>query len=249
MLRALRLILRTFSNHGTNLMKNQSVKTFLLATFMLVAVGVANTSDAVDGVFEISQACVGPGCVSGDPPGFPVLITESGSYRLTSNLTTNSSNITLIRVTADNVSIDLNGFSLLGPNAGAGTGDGIDAGGRNHINIRNGSIKGMGGAGVAIGGASYLEDLVVAQNRSGGIDASSSFGSLFYRLVVWGNTGNPGVNMPGFAINYIMDSTVTSNNSGGVVGGFCSNVLMSSNSSNSCTAIAPNRCTTPSQCD
>jgi len=207
---------------------------------------------AVDGVFEISESCaISLGCFDGDSASFPVTITESGSYRLTSNLTTDSVNTTLIEVNANNVSIDLNGFSLLGPNAGAGTGDGINASGNVHTTIRNGSIQGMGSDGIVIGSTSYLEELVVVQNGGRGIAASGSIGSLFRRLVVWGNDNGGVVSAGGsFGLNHIMDSTVTINSGGGVVNGFCSHVLMALNSGgNSCTAIAPNRCDVASQCD
>jgi hypothetical protein len=41
---------------------------------------------AVDGVLEINQACVSVGCFPGDLAGFPVTISSTGSYRLTSSL-------------------------------------------------------------------------------------------------------------------------------------------------------------------
>jgi hypothetical protein len=42
---------------------------------------------ASDGQLEINQACaVNTGCFPGDDPGFPVTITQPGSYRLTGNL-------------------------------------------------------------------------------------------------------------------------------------------------------------------
>ena len=67
-------------------MKKHFMKKYLIATSMLAAAGFAGTSHAVDGVFEISQACVEFGCVPGDSAFFPVTISESGSYRLTSNI-------------------------------------------------------------------------------------------------------------------------------------------------------------------
>jgi hypothetical protein len=50
----------------------------------------------------------------GDTPGFPVTISQPGSYRLDSNLTVPDVNTTAILITANNVTLDLNGFSIIG---------------------------------------------------------------------------------------------------------------------------------------
>jgi hypothetical protein len=53
----------------------------------------------------------------GDDPGFPVLITQGGSYVLTSNLVVPTLNTGGILIkTSEAVTINLNGFSILGPN-------------------------------------------------------------------------------------------------------------------------------------
>src|SRR5947199_10311415 len=71
---------------------------------------------AVDGVVLINQNAALAGNVTpGDAPGFPVTISVSGSYRLSGNLTVPDTVTTAIRIQADNVAIDLNGFSILGP--------------------------------------------------------------------------------------------------------------------------------------
>ena len=63
---------------------------------------------AVDGVVLINQASV---MAAG---GFPYVITQSGSYRLSGNLTV-PSGVDGIDINADNVTLDLNGFSIVGP--------------------------------------------------------------------------------------------------------------------------------------
>ena len=237
-------------------MKNHSMKKYLIATSMLAAVGFAGSSHAVDGVFEISESCASSfGCFDGDSAGFPVTITESGSYRLTSNIIVSSPIVSIIAVNADNVSIDLNGFSLIGPAtcSGAtltcsqtGVGIGINANGQENITIRNGIISGMGNDGIVVGRGAYLEELVVAENGGEGIDPGA--GSVLRRLVVRENGGN-GVQL-GFSPVYIMDSTVFNNGVRGVNGGFCGNVLMSGNDNgDDCTAIAPNQCSPATDCD
>jgi hypothetical protein len=44
-----------------------------------------------------------------------VVLTLAGSYRLTSNLVVPDANTDAIDVNADEVTIDLNGFSIIGP--------------------------------------------------------------------------------------------------------------------------------------
>ena len=128
---------------------------------------------AVDGVIEINQAKVKAGGVTAsDSPLFPVTIDHSGSYRLTSNLDvtdasarpggTSAENQTAIRVSADYVTIDLNGFSIVGPAVCTGTGPSLSctsaglgsgisdatAGGISHVTVLNGSVHGMGLTGI-----------------------------------------------------------------------------------------------------
>src|SRR3954463_6674651 len=51
----------------------------------------------------------------GDDPGFPVTISKPGSYRLAGNLTVPGADTSAIVITADAVTLDLNGFSIAGP--------------------------------------------------------------------------------------------------------------------------------------
>ena len=67
------------------------------------------TLQAADGVTEINQALIE---ASG---GFPYEITQPGSYLLTGNLTVPDADTTAIRVEATDVTLDLNGFAIIGP--------------------------------------------------------------------------------------------------------------------------------------
>lgn len=114
---------------------------------------VAAPAFAVDGLVEINQASVNQGGItSGDLPGFPVTISQRGSYRLTSDLTLLSSSNAIdgIVITSDDVTIDLNGFTLrcsepaipqsfVCRGLGA-TGDGIVVRGEN-VRIHNGTVR------------------------------------------------------------------------------------------------------------
>jgi hypothetical protein len=104
-------------------------KARLMATAGALTVWLAAPVWAVDGVIEINQAKVKAG-----GGHFPFVITQPGSYRLTSNLdvtdaTARASGVSAENTTAisvptgvDNVTIDLNGFAILGPCAGASIG-------------------------------------------------------------------------------------------------------------------------------
>ena len=124
------------------------------------------TLQAADGVIEINQAIVEAN------DGFPYVISEPGSYILTGNLTVPDENTTAIQVGADDVTIDLNGFAIIGPvqctaeNGSVscspeGTGVGVRAqaltaliarlvGEPTNTVVRNGTIRGMGSSGVRI---------------------------------------------------------------------------------------------------
>jgi hypothetical protein len=70
---------------------------------------------AVDGVVLIDQNKALAGSVTpGDLPGFPISIKQPGSYRLAGNLTLPDANTSGIEINVQNVTLDLNGFAILG---------------------------------------------------------------------------------------------------------------------------------------
>ncbi len=89
--------------------------------------------------------------------GFPIKISKPGSYILNSNLVVTSPNTTAISVSSSNVSIDLNGFSIIGPAictgcpascSSTGSGNGIYVVTGGNVRIANGVITGMGNDGI-----------------------------------------------------------------------------------------------------
>jgi hypothetical protein len=83
---------------------------------LTILLAFASAALAVDGTVLINQSTITNG-LTGCPTGghFPVVICQSGSYRLSGNLTVPDANTDAIDINADNVTIDLNGFSILGP--------------------------------------------------------------------------------------------------------------------------------------
>lgn len=164
---------------------------------------------AVDGVVLVdhNKALTG-GVTPGDTPGYPISITQSGSYRLTGNLVVPDANTDAIVVSANHVTIDLNGFSIVGPaDCSAGFpctntatsslhGHGVLAGSDSPVKpiygvtVRNGTITGMGADGVHLLGDSLrIEDLRIRSNGLSGILARAAGGaaSSTTNVIIRGN--------------------------------------------------------------
>ena len=160
----------------------------------LAAALLGTTSVSAQTIITTSTVAAG-GITAGDTAGYPATISQSGSFKLGSNLTPPST-AGGIAITGSNVLIDLNGFTIDGgvscsPNASYGVtclGSGssqtlISITGRN-VTIRNGFIRGSRNIGVNIAlagtGAAgiVLEDVVVSESFSAGIYATSDGVSL-----------------------------------------------------------------------
>lgn len=88
-------------------------------TGMCLAFGMASANAqnvTPDGAVLIDQQHALVGGIGGtDASGFPVTISQPGLYRLASNLVVFSADTTAVEIITDNVVLDLNGFSILGP--------------------------------------------------------------------------------------------------------------------------------------
>jgi hypothetical protein len=170
-------------------------RSLLVSLHGALLLAAAAPAFAIDGVVLIDQNKALSGNVTpGDAPGFPVTITAAGSYRLSGNLTVPNADTTAIDIPANNVTLDLNGFSINGPvtctielTAVTCTplptsaivldpGYGVIGSGRN-ITVQNGTISGMGRAGVrlvsndlyTLNDGQVVRDLVVSRNAGGGV--------------------------------------------------------------------------------
>lgn len=152
-------------------------RTRSILSAVLACLSLSGASLASDGVLEINQSCATQtGCFSGDTPGYPITISSAGSYRLTSNLTGIIANTDGIFLTASRVTIDFNGFSLTGPSAGTGVGNGISGtgtiGSAKSTTIKNGVIRGVRGTGIYLPGAPAVR----VENMTLDINAGGSLG-------------------------------------------------------------------------
>ncbi len=118
--------------------------------------------------------------------GFPIQINAPGSYYFTGNITGVVARDGIV-INADNVTLDLNGFTLL--NGGLGY-DGIVDDGQpvawRNLTLRNGTISGWGYGVVSGAVSSTYEDLNVSNNTHGLVLGSSS---NVRRVVGWNHTG------------------------------------------------------------
>jgi hypothetical protein len=86
------------------------------ALSLVLLAGLASGVEAVDEVQLIDQdLALAGGVTPGDQPGFPVTITRAGSYHLSGNLRVSMPNVHVVEIAADNVALDLNGFTIQGP--------------------------------------------------------------------------------------------------------------------------------------
>jgi len=205
----------------------------LRSGFLILAIALGGTiarpARAVDGVIEINQARVAAGGISsGDFGGFPASINERGSYRLTSDLVVPVGSDGIV-IGSDDVTLDLNGFNVIG-NGGL-IADGISIAGFKNVEVRNGTVRGFSRDGIftninthfirvinvrAIGNAVFGMDLEGQANTVDGCTALNN------------NTG-----IRTFEGSLIVNSVARGNVSFGLVpvgnSGYRSNVLTSNN--------------------
>ena len=200
-----------------------------------------NFAKADDGVFAINDVCDGFGCFSGDVGGFPVTITNSGSYMLTSNIVSTSTTDNVIEITADNVTLDLNGFSIIGPRTCTGanttlsctnsgmTASAISGHNLSNIVIKNGIIQGFD-TGVRLSGLSQRGNVVHHVNSS-----QNEFGFVITNGMISDSTANINLDS-GFSNGllgslFVRDSFAFGNAMRSAFAFTCSNVMFSNNGS------------------
>jgi hypothetical protein len=204
-----------------------------LALSSSLLLGLAAPALAVDGVIEINQAkALAGGVTATDSAGFPVTIDASGSYRLTGSLSVSADQHGIV-VSADDVTLDLGGFSIV---AGGGTllRSGVSVGSSQRVEIENGSIRGFTQHGVEANGVSVGTRLLGL--RASG-NSSLGFSLPGYASLVDGciatNNGTDGIRVgPG---SLVINSLARQNGGFGLRisgAGYRSNVFIENNNGN-----------------
>jgi hypothetical protein len=195
---------------------------------LIFAAALATPAFAVDGVTLISQT---------NTTTFPIPITASGSYRLASDLNVPASQ-NGIQISASDVTLDLNGFTILCSGCVGNTGVSISAG-PGGVTLTNGIIAGFGLAGVGAASGQYgvlpsvkLDHVRLFYN---GIGASTSTALLVITECTLDNNHTAGViadsalrvtnseidsnygpGIQAFAEATISGSSITNNNGAGI---------------------------------
>jgi hypothetical protein len=216
---------------------------FLGLLLFAVLLGFAPSALAVDGVVLINQhtSVAGlPGC----PPqtGFLILICQSGSYRLSGNLTVSNVNTTGILITANDVTLDLNGFTISGPVTctptfpvqctATGRGRGVSGTSGKNITVRNGTVRGMGAQGIVLDSnptthSMLVEDVHVESNAAA-VPGVAIFvrGGVVTHCTVNANAGTGIAGDDGTTISF---NTVSFNGGDGITGGLVTNNSITKN--------------------
>jgi hypothetical protein len=181
----------------------------------------APPAGAVDGVVLIHQGTSVNGLPGCPHAGFPILICHSGSYRLAANLNVSAVNTDAIDITTDNVTLDLNGFTISGPAVcvgppvqctNVGTGKGVLSQFRG-TTVRNGTVRGFG-TGLILGSMA-VADSVRAESNS-----DANFGGILVGdgLVIHCTANlNAGSGIIGGTV--VSFNSATSNGTFGILGG------------------------------
>lgn len=185
-------------------------------TCIAAALLIAAPTFATDGQVLINQSSV---MAVG---GFPYKITQSGSYKLSGNLVV-PPNTDGIDINADNVTLDLGGFSISAAQSG---GTGVQSAGHSGVTVRDGTVTGFasgvsvssavsfnGGLPVVVGGGSNRISEVTARANIAGIIISGQQGSnVVERCIADGN-------QVGFDVSYatITQSSASNNSQFGML--------------------------------
>jgi parallel beta-helix repeat protein len=171
----------------------------------------------------------------------PFTITTRGSYYVTGNLAGIAGQHG-ITIDADHVTLDLGGFALAGPGSGAATNGIRVINARTNATIRNGSVHGWGGTGIAVAASASIdlrvEKVRATANGAGGIllgsrgtawqcEASGNLGTgiagtLTCKVIECTTTGNTGANSRGIHVGadaLVRDCLAMDNGSSGIQAG------------------------------
>lgn len=152
------------------------MKTFQALPLIVAASAVISL--AGDGRIELSQP---------DFAAPPYVITNAGSYVLTGNILVTNDSVHGIEIKADDVSIDLNGFTLQGPSSGSRDGISTLFIRRSNLTIRNGTIRDWGDDGVDLDYSDLSRFSALHLFDNGGTGLQGGEGALVRNCTAMGN--------------------------------------------------------------
>jgi hypothetical protein len=183
------------------------------------------------------------------------ILRSPGSYVLVRDLIDNRAGFDAVQITASNVTIDMQGFSILG-GSGIATGVGINAIGQSNVVIRNGIITGMAGGAIVTGANATISDITTSGNSTAGVGNPPSIqagngSNISNDTTTGGNTGGIGCAEGCLVRSNVLQSNlgvgitltdVTSGYSGNVLQGNDGNTVGSAGQIMGGTSIGANVC-------
>jgi parallel beta-helix repeat protein len=112
----------------------------------------------------------------------------SADIKLTANVVATDTDTPTLHITASGITLDLNGFSVVGPRGGMGIGIYVDPG-LSNVTIRNGSVTGFA-VGIFVdadGKGHHLSDVTAAKNSAAGIQCAGGANLLIEGCTVRDN--------------------------------------------------------------
>jgi hypothetical protein len=153
----------------------------LILIIVAIALMPLSSASALDGEVLIDQTKAGAGGITpGDGAGFPITISRGGKYKLTSNLNVPAGK-NAFAITGHNVTLDLNGFRIVGGQFG------ISAGGVDGLTVMNGTIAKFSSDGIRARGFAIIQDMQITNNGGMGVRLNSNGRVL--RSTISGNNG------------------------------------------------------------
>jgi hypothetical protein len=150
---------------------NQEIRRSRLAAKLILVLAFVYVAPsavwAVDGQVELNQAqATATGTYQ------TLVITQPGSYKLTSNLIVPDSR-TGISIEVDDVTLDLNGFTIQGPGTG-GSASGISSSLSNNSRVHNGTVRDFRTNCIQLGSFARVENVLVTSCGGDGITLQPS---------------------------------------------------------------------------
>lgn len=190
-----------------------TIQTKMIAALLTAsALLPALPAGAVDGEILITQAKINAGGIApGDAAGFPATLSRPGRYKLTGNLRV-PAGVFGFEVTASDVTIDLNGFTMSSSPPGQAT-TGVFSESSNGLRVVNGTISGFGSNGIhqLSGARGVVENMRILSNGGSGLNMQLAH----IRNNTIANNGNEGVTCGGCVIEH---NVITGNTSAGIHG-------------------------------
>ena len=142
----------------------------------------------------------------------PATIDTQGVYCLTGNLATGMTDGSAITITANNVTLDLNGWKVGGQAAGTGTdATGIYSTAVN-VTIKNGIVRGFEAGIILEGRGAVVRDMLIDQNTATGIGVVGEGALIEHNQVVDTGGATNGTDVVAYGIEVFGEGSTVSNN-------------------------------------